>query len=144
MTGNPSNPNSGPQSGADAFMRLDKWLWHARFFKSRSSASTFTASGNVRINGTRQTRSSARVRPGDMLTFALHGHVRVIEVLSLSVRRGPAVEAQTLYHDHEPPSLKPNSERDRPPAQRAPGAGRPTKRDRRVQDAFIEKGNYQS
>ena len=128
---------------ADAFMRLDKWLWHARFFKTRSDAGTYTAAGNVRVNGTRQTRSSARIRPGDTLTFALHGHVRVIEIIALSARRGPAVEARTLYHDHEPPENRLKTPSETKPAQRAPGSGRPTKRERRAQDAFTNKGSFQ-
>ena len=137
MTSAPAKPDT------DAVMRLDKWLWHARFFKSRSGASTYTAAGNVRVNGTRQTRSSARIRPGDMLTFALHGHVRVIEIIALSARRGPAVEARTLYHDHEPPEQRPKTPAEAQPAQRAPGSGRPTKRERRARDAFADKGSFQ-
>ena len=137
MTSAPAKPDT------DALMRLDKWLWHARFFKSRSGASTYTAAGNVRVNGTRQTRSSARIRAGDTLTFALHGHVRVIEIIALSARRGPAVEARTLYHDHEPPGNKPQTPSEIKPAQRAPGSGRPTKRERRAQDAFTDKGSVQ-
>ena len=137
MTSAPVKPDT------DAFMRLDKWLWHARFFKSRSGASTYTAAGNVRVNGTRQTRSSARIRAGDMLTFALHGHVRVIEIIALSARRGPAVEARTLYHDHEPPENKPKTPFETKPTPRAPGSGRPTKRERRAQDAFTDKGSVQ-
>ena len=137
MTSAPAKPDT------DAVMRLDKWLWHARFFKSRSGANTYTAAGNVRVNGTRQTRSSARIRAGDMLTFALHGHVRVIEIIALSARRGPAVEARTLYHDHEPPANRPKTPFETKPAQRAPGSGRPTKRERRAQHAFTDKGSFQ-
>ena len=137
MTSAPAKPDT------DALMRLDKWLWHARFFKSRSGASTYTAAGNVRVNGTRQTRSSARIRAGDTLTFALHGHVRVIEIIALSARRGPAVEARALYHDHEPPKNRPKTPPATKPAQRAPGSGRPTKRERRAQDAFTDRGSFQ-
>ena len=136
MTSAPAKPDT------DAVMRLDKWLWHARFFKSRSGASTYTAAGNVRVNGTRQTRSSARIRAGDTLTFALHGHVRVIEIIAFSVRRGPAVEARTLYHDHEPPKNGPKTPPETKPARRAPGSGRPTKRERRAQDDFTDKGSF--
>ena len=138
MTSAPAKP------GTDVLMRLDKWLWHARFFKSRSGASTYTAAGNVRVNGSRQTRSSARIRTGDTLTFALHGHVRVIEIIALSTRRGPAAEARTLYHDHDPPENRPKTPSETMPAQRAPGSGRPTKRERRAQDAFTDKGSFQS
>ena len=132
---------SGSAPETDAFMRLDKWLWHARFFKTRGGASTYTGAGNVRVNSVRQTRSSARIRVGDTLTFALHGHVRVIEIIALSSRRGPAVEARALYHDHEPPKKRPKTPAEAKPAQRAPGSGRPTKRERRAQDAFIDKGS---
>ena len=97
----------------------------------------------MRVNGTRQTRRSARIRAGDTLTFALHGHVRVIEIIALSARRGPAVEARTLYHDHEPPENRPKTPSETKPAQRAPGSGRPTKRERRAQDAFTDKGSVQ-
>lgn len=121
---------SEPASGK---MRLDKWLWHARFFKSRSLATQFTAAGNVRINGQKQTRASGNVRPGDVLTFSLHSHVRVIEIVLLSQRRGPASEAQTLYHDREPPQPKPRSAQ---PVHRPAGTGRPTKKQRRQQIAF--------
>ena len=136
MTSAPAQPDK------DAFMRLDKWLWHARFFKSRSGASIYTAAGNVRVNGTRQIRSSARIRAGDTLTFALHGNVRVIEIIALSARRGPAVEARTLYHDLEPPENRPKTPSEAKPAQRARGSGRPTKRERRAQDAFTDKGSF--
>ena len=136
MTSAPVKPH------IDAFMRLDKWLWHARFFKSRGGASAYTGAGNVRVNGTRQTRSSARIRVGDTLTFALHGHVRVVEIIALSARRGPAAEARTLYHDYEPPENRPKMLSETKLAPRPPGSGRPTKRERRAQDAFTDKGSF--
>ena len=136
MISAPAQPDTG------SFMRLDKWLWHARFFKSRGGASAYTGAGNVRVNGTRQTRSSARIRVGDTLTFALHGHVRVVEIIALSARRGPAVEARTLYHDHEPPENRSKTPSETKLAQRSPGSGRPTKRERRAQDAFTDKGSF--
>ena len=105
-------------------------------------ASAYTAAGNVRVNGTRQTRSSARIRVGDTLTFALHGHVRVVEIIALSARRGPAVEARALYHDHEPPENRSKTPSETKLAQRSPGSGRPTKRERRAQDAFTDKGSF--
>ena len=138
MTSAPAKPDT------DALMRLDKWLWHARFFKSRSGASTYTAAGNVRVNGTRLTRSSARIRAGDTLTFALRGHVRVIKIIALSARRGPAVEARMVYHDLEPPENRPKTPSATKPARRAPGSGRPTKRERRAQNTFTDKGSFQS
>jgi ribosome-associated heat shock protein Hsp15 len=118
-------------------MRVDKWLWHARFFKTRTLATKLAAAGNIRINGQKQTRASANLRVGDVLTFPLNTHVRVIEVVALSLRRGPAIEAQALYIDREPPQPKPKSEKL---ALREAGAGRPTKKQRREQDAFTGRG----
>ena len=118
-------------------MRVDKWLWHARFFKTRTLATKLAAAGNIRINGQKQTRASANVRAGDVLTFPLNNHVRVIEIVTLSTRRGPAPEAQALYIDRAPPQPKPKSEK---PAFRDAGAGRPTKKQRRAQDAFTRHG----
>ena len=123
----------GPRSKTPTQMRVDKWLWHARFFKTRTLANKLAAAGNIRINGQKQSRASANIRVGDVLTFPLNTHVRLIEVVALSVRRGPASEAQALYIDRDPPQPKPKSEK---PALREAGAGRPTKKQRRAQDAF--------
>ena len=87
-------------------MRLDKWLWHARFFKSRNLATQFANSAMVRINGHKTQRASRNVRVGDVLTFALHNHIRVIEIVALGKRRGPATEAMTLYLDRAPLQIK--------------------------------------
>jgi ribosome-associated heat shock protein Hsp15 len=87
-------------------MRVDKWLWHARFFKTRTLATQLAAAGNIRINGQKQSRAAATIRAGDVLTFPLNQNVRVIEVVALSTRRGPAVEAQALYIDRDPPQPK--------------------------------------
>lgn len=85
--------------------RLDKWLWHARFFKTRTLAASVVEKGRVRVNGRRVKKPGAAVRPGDVLTFVQSRDVRVIEVLALAERRGPAQEAQRLYRavaDDEP------------------------------------------
>jgi ribosome-associated heat shock protein Hsp15 len=119
-------------------MRVDKWLWHARFFKTRTLATKLAAAGNVRVNGVKQTRASANVKAGDVLTFPLNKYVRLIEVVSLSVRRGPAVEAQALYLDRDPPQPKPKEEKV---ASRELGTGRPTKKQRREQAAFTGRSD---
>lgn len=80
-------------------LRLDKWLWHARFFKTRALAAQLVAKGRLRINQTIITKSHHRVRPGDVLTFAQGRAIRVVRVLELGSRRGPAREAETLYED---------------------------------------------
>lgn len=117
-------------------LRIDKWLWQARFFKSRSLAQRLCGGGRVRVNGNRVTKAHAMIRPGDILTFPLGPHVRVVRVAVLGVRRGPALEAMTLYEDLEPPrSTRPEAGPRPPvPARRNPGAGRPTKTERRATD----------
>ncbi len=84
-------------------IRLDKWLWFARFFKTRSLAARFVDSGRVRINRQPVSKSAAQVGPGDVLTFPMGERVRVIQVLNIGLRRGPATEAQALYLDLELP-----------------------------------------
>lgn len=81
--------------------RLDKWLFHARFFKTRSLAAEQIEKSRVRINGQRNKKPGHAVREGDVLTFAQGDAIRVIRVLHLGVRRGPATEAQGLYADLE-------------------------------------------
>lgn len=116
-------------------LRVDKWLWHARFFKSRTLAAKSVGAGHVRVNRKVVRKPNYMVQPGDILTFALGPHIRVIEVVALGERRGPATEARTLYSDLDPPQPRPRSELPiKPSGQREPGSGRPTKRDRRVTD----------
>lgn len=117
-------------------IRVDKWLWHARFFKSRSLAGEAVA--NLRINGEPVDKPSQNVRPGDVLTFAKEGYIRIIKVDAIGERRGPATEAQALYTDLDPPQPRP---RDTTPEQasREAGAGRPTKRERREIDALRDR-----
>jgi len=80
-------------------MRLDKWLVQARFFKTRSLALEEVEAGHVRVNGTKTRKPAFSVGEGDTLTFPQGGHIRIIRVLDLPVRRGPASEAQTFYAD---------------------------------------------
>ncbi|WP_119392866.1 RNA-binding S4 domain-containing protein [Taklimakanibacter lacteus] len=79
--------------------RIDKWLWFARLVKTRSLAAAIVSRGQVRLNKVKLGKPSHEVGPGDVLTLALHGRVRVIQVLAIGSRRGPASEAQTLYQD---------------------------------------------
>jgi ribosome-associated heat shock protein Hsp15 len=117
--------------GADS-IRLDKWLWHARFFKSRTLATRFLEAGKARMRGT-TVKAHAKVRADDVVTFAVGGAIRIVRVRSLGTRRGPAVEARALYEDLSPaPDPKPSNEGAL--ALREPGAGRPTKADRRAID----------
>lgn len=123
-------------NGAGESLRIDKWLWRARFFKSRSLATTVVAAGRMRVNRQPIAKPHYQVRPGDVLTFPHGPYIRVIEVLSIGTRRGPPPEARTLYNDLDPPDRR---KRDEGPVHSAPagrdrGAGRPTKKDRRAID----------
>lgn len=88
---------SSPESAAT--VRLDKWLWQARFFKSRGLAAEEIAAGHLRINGQKTLKPGHVLRVGDVLTFAQGGRIRLIRVAALGLRRGPATEAQALYVD---------------------------------------------
>ncbi len=83
----------------DARLRLDKWLWYARFFRTRSLAAKACAAHRPRINSEVVSKSHATVKLGDVLTFPLGPHIRVIEILALGTRRGPAPESRTLYNE---------------------------------------------
>jgi ribosome-associated heat shock protein Hsp15 len=86
------------------WQRLDRWLWCARFLKTRALAARFAEQGKVRINRLPTDKPHARVRPGDVLTFGMGPSVRVIRVTALGDRRGPAQEARGLYEDLDPPT----------------------------------------
>lgn len=115
-------------------LRLDKWLWHARFFKSRTLAATACTGGDIRVNGNRVAKANVLVKPADVLTFAQGPYVRVIEIVALGSRRGPAPEARALYRDLSPIEEQPRMPRSPTVASRTPGSGRPTKRERRQTD----------
>lgn len=80
-------------------MRLDKWLWQARFYRSRSMATRAVETTPLRIDGRPTDKPHAVVAPGMVLTFAHGGGVKVIRVLALGERRGPATEARALYEE---------------------------------------------
>jgi len=87
----------------------------------------------VRIDGQLVAKAAAPVRPGRVLTFPLGPHIKVIRVCALATRRGPAAEARTLYEDLSPPPPP----KTPPMPARAPGSGRPTKKERRALRAFL-------
>jgi ribosome-associated heat shock protein Hsp15 len=110
-------------------IRLDKWLWAARCFKTRAIASVACTAGHVKVNGA-SVKPAKAVRVGDEVEVRTPAGLRVLEIAELSERRGPAAVAKTLYLDHSPPP---------PPKEEAPmdirrerGAGRPSKQDRRA------------
>ncbi len=83
-------------------MRIDSWLWQARFFKTKSRASSLCARGRVRVDGRIIRKAHYAVRSGMVLTFPQARRIRVVQVLGLGTRRGPAAEAQSLYEDMSP------------------------------------------
>ncbi|UZK69453.1 S4 domain-containing protein [Sphingomonas sp. S1-29] len=87
----------GAGAAAGAEMRLDLFLWYARFAKSRSIAQRIAEAGTLRLDGRRIERSSACVRVGSVLAFPLHGNVRVVRIEALPARRGPPAEAALHY-----------------------------------------------
>ena len=126
----PADVNSG--------QRIDQWLWFARITKSRTLAQDLIARGKVRLNRAKIDKPSTLVKPGDVLTLVAGPAVRSLEIVAIGQRRGPAAEAQLLFLDHTPPAPRPGaaemSARSAQPAIRLEGAGRPTKRDRRLID----------
>ena len=124
-------------------IRLDKWLWHARFFRSRSIASTVCKARKVRVDGTIAAKASVTVRAGQVLTFPQGPHIRVVKILAPGTRRGPATEAQALYEDLSPIEAQNEvkaEERKTAVAVREAGSGRPTKAERRATDKLKGKG----
>lgn len=112
-------------------LRLDKWLWFARFVKTRSLATRLVVDGRMRVNGAPTQKAHYAIKAGDVLTFALGPHIRIIRVLALGSRRGPASEAQSLYEDLDPPQAQAAHQAAPRFEERGRGAGRPAKRDGR-------------
>ena len=125
------------QSQPGSRQRIDKWLFFARMVKSRSLAQTFIASNNVRVNGDLVTQPSFLVKPGDRINLALERRDLVLVVKSGGERRGPFEEARLLYDDLTPPPEEQKRLSVYEQAQRAPGSGRPTKKERREIDRLF-------
>jgi ribosome-associated heat shock protein Hsp15 len=121
-------------------MRLDKWLWAARFFKTRSLAAQAIAGGKVKVDGTRA-KPARTIRPGDRLTIHIGAYEWLVEVVALAPQRGPAPVAQALYRE-DAASLAGRqaqiAERCAQEAAQGTAHGRPTKRDRRMIRRFVE------
>lgn len=86
------------------FQRIDKWLWHARFVKTRSLAQKLVTSGKVRIDSEKITSANKKIRVSNVLTIAIQREIKIIEITGIPQRRGPYSEAQTFYKDLTPPS----------------------------------------
>lgn len=131
-----TKPDAPPPAG-ETTQRLDKWFWYARIAKSRTLAATAVTDGKLKVNRIKAEKPSQLVKVGDVITSRLTRTIKVLKVAALGERRGPAVEAQRLYEDLTPPPVR--SEIGEGPiawGERAPGSGRPTKRDRRRIDGL--------
>ena len=146
-----SSSAAGPHSDDDADgpaaigagQRLDKWLWFVRVIKTRTQAAGLVTDGKVRVNRIRVEKPSQTVRPGDVVTVSVRGHIRVLKMISGGQRRGPPPEARLLYEDLTPPP-PPGADRNGGATRsgvREPGEGRPTKRDRRLLDRLRDRGD---
>jgi ribosome-associated heat shock protein Hsp15 len=113
----PRAPGAAPLRG----IRIDRWLWHARLYKTRTLAARAVAEGHVRVNGARVSKPAAVVAVGDGLTVVQGKAVRVVRVRDLGLRRGPAAEARGLYDDLAAPAEPGGASQD--DALPPPGAG---------------------
>jgi ribosome-associated heat shock protein Hsp15 len=122
------------------WQRLDRWLWFARAAKSRSFAAALIETGRIRVNSVKVIKPSHRLKIGDVVTSSVRLNIAIWKVLAFGRRRGPAPEARLLYEDlAPPPAPKPKGPEvlqtpDLVSGIREPGAGRPTKRERRQMD----------
>jgi ribosome-associated heat shock protein Hsp15 len=114
-----------------AAVRLDRWLWAARVFRSRSLAAEACDGGKVTVNGN-SAKPHKLVRPSDEIAITLPNGKRTLKLRDVAERRGPASVARLLYDDLTPP--KPPEPKPDPGLYREIGTGRPTKRDRRQMD----------
>ena len=117
--------------------RLDKWLWFARIVKSRTLAAQLVQDGKVRVNRAKVAKPAQTVRPEDVLTIAIRGNIQVLKVLAPGARRGPPAEARLLYEMLSAPAGSAPAPSGAS-GERPPGAGRPSKRDRRLIDRLTD------
>ena len=117
-------------------VRIDKWLWAARFFKTRSGAQQAIDGGRVKLNGER-TKPAKELKAGDELVIHIGAYEWTVRVVQLSAQRGPATVARTLYEESEESRAKRALEVEKRRRFNEPAStlkGRPTKRDRRTLD----------
>ncbi|MGO4328308.1 RNA-binding S4 domain-containing protein [Cupriavidus sp. 2TAF22] len=123
---------------ADARLRIDKWLWCARFFKTRSLAAEAVERGKVQVNG-QPCKNSREVKPGDTIVLEAHQQRWEVLVRGIAGARGSATVAQTLYAETQASQARRREEAENRRLNVEPASrlqGRPTKRDRRLLDGF--------
>ncbi len=133
--------------GADmqgTLLRLDKWLWYARFFKTRSAATKAILFSRFRLDGMVMNKPHRQALCGQVLSFIQGDRIRVVKIMALGSRRGPASEASLLYEDLTPLRVVPQkTSRVKQPKfeDRSKGSGRPTKLQRRTTDRLKARMN---
>ena len=120
-------------------IRLDIWLWYARFYKSRSLSSKAILSGNLRVNSIKIIKPASKVKINDVLTINHVNKVRIIRIQSIGARRGPASEAQALYNDLSVDGTTTSKIKDVSEKSKTDTNKRPTKKDRRILDKIVAK-----
>ena len=120
-------------------IRLDTWLWYARFYKSRSLSSKAILSGKVRVNSIKIIKPASKVKINDVLTINHINTVRIIQIQSIGARRGPASEAQALYNDLSADATAASKIKDVSEKSKKDTNKRPTKKDRRILDKIVSK-----
>jgi len=120
-------------------IRLDTWLWYARFYKSRSLSSKAILSGKLRINSNKITKPATKVKTNDVLTLNYVNEIRIIQIQSLGSRRGPASEAQSLYIDLTEERIGSSNVKSKIEKSKKDSNKRPTKKDRRLLDKIVIK-----
>jgi len=132
---------SGAEDGSGGRVRIDKWLWAARFFKTRTLAAQAVEGGKIQVNGQR-VKAARDLKPGDALAIRIGELEWLIEVRALATRRGPAEVARGLYEESEASRarrLATVEARRRAPDPASGMRGRPTKRDRRLIRRFTDE-----
>jgi len=128
--------------GEETTLRLDKWLWYARFFKTRTQATKLIQCGKLRLNGDIITKPHRAASVGSILTFPKAKNIRVIKIVKLGQRRGPASEATSLYEDLSPKINETKKEEQLKVVNfeiREIGTGRPTKKQRRETERLKDR-----
>ena len=120
-------------------IRLDTWLWYARFYKSRSLSSKAILNGKLRINSNKIKKPATKVKTNDVLTLNYVNEIRIIQIQSLGSRRGPASEAQSLYIDLTEDRIGSSNVKSKIEKSKKDSNKRPTKKDRRLLDKIVIK-----
>jgi len=120
------------ETSSNLSQRIDKWLWHARFFKTRSIAQKQVATGKIRVDREKISSPSRKVSAGNVLTITRERDIKIIEILGIADKRGSYSVAQLLYKDMSPPKPeKQKQEQTRESMSRIVSEGRPTKHQRK-------------